>query len=72
MFDQHIIQPSPAPAYRQVLFVPKPDGDTRFFMDLRALNKVKTIDGWPIPKIQAMLHDIELAKPMYFGITDLT
>ena len=72
MLDQHIIQPSSAPAYSQVLLVPKPFNETRFCMDLRALNKVHTIEGWPIPNIQAMLRDIGLAKPKYFGIMDLT
>jgi len=72
MLDQHIIQRSSAPAYSQVLLVPKHDGDTRFCMDLRAFNKVHTIEGWPIPNIQAMLHDIRLAKPKHFGFMDLT
>ena len=72
MLDQHIIQPSSAPAYSQVLLIPKPDNDTRFCNDLRALNKVHTIEGWPIPNIQQMLRDLGVSKPKYFGIMDLT
>ena len=72
MFDQHIIQLSSAPACSQVLLVPMHDGDTRFCMHLRALNKVHNIEKWPIPNIQAMLCDIGLAKPKYFVIMDLT
>jgi hypothetical protein len=72
MLDQHIIQPSSAPAYSQVLLIPKPDNDTRFCNDLRALNKVHTIEGWPIPNIQQMLRDLGVSKLNYFGIMDLT
>jgi hypothetical protein len=66
MLDQHIIQPSSAPAYSQVLLVPKPDGDMKFCMDLHALNRLHIIEWWSIPNIQAMLQDIELAEPKYF------
>jgi len=54
MLKQKIIQPSKAPAFSQVLLIPRTDGNTRFCMDLRALNKIHLIEGWPI-------HNIELA-----------
>jgi len=72
MLDQHIIRPSKASAFSQVLLVPKPDNDTRFCMDLRALNKLHKIEGWPIPNIQLVLRNIGRAKPKFFGIMDLT
>ena len=65
MLDQHITQPSSAPAYSQVLLVPESDGVARFCINVRALNlnKIYTVEGWPIPNIEAMLRNIGSAKP---------
>ena len=52
MLKQKIIQPSKAPAFSQILLIPRTDGNTRFCMDLRALNKIHLIEGWPIPNIE--------------------
>ena len=52
LLKQKIIQPSKAPAFSQILLIPRTDGNTRFCMDLRALNKIHLIEGWPIPNIE--------------------
>lgn len=41
-------------------------------MDLRALNKIHLIEGWPIPNIELLLRNIGRQKPKYFGSMDLT
>ena len=72
MLDQHLIRPSRALSWSQVLLTPKPNGDWRFCVDFRALNDASKSEGWPLPNITQMLRRIGDAKPQYFAIMDLT
>ena len=45
-----------------VLFVKKPGGGLRFYVDYRALNKITRKDRYPLPLIQEMLSSISKAK----------
>ena len=49
------IEPSNSPWSSSVLFVPKPNGDLRFCVDFRFLNKVTVKDKNPLPTISALL-----------------
>ena len=72
MLDQHLIRPSRALSWSQVLLTPKPNGQWRFCVDFRALNDASKAEGWPLPNISQMLRRIGDSKPQYFAIMDLT
>ena len=77
---QHVVEPSVAPYWSQVLMTPKPhvDKDTppekrfRFCVDQRNLNKASESSGGHIPNIKFMIQRIGLKRPKYFCKIDLT
>jgi len=67
-----VIVPSQAPYWSQVLLTPKKDGNFRFCLDYRNLNKCTKSMGWPLPNIASTLQRIGSHKPKYFAVLDLT
>nr|GFB25566.1 hypothetical protein [Tanacetum cinerariifolium] len=52
------IQKSNAPQAHNVLFVPKKNGKLRMCVDYRPLNEQTRRDGYPIPLIKSLLHQV--------------
>ena len=73
LLDLDVEQPSKATAWSQVHVVRKPNnGDWRFTIDYRSLNKVISNEGWKIPNMKEMLVRIGSKRPKCFGVSDLT
>ena len=51
MVDRDLIEPSTSPFSSSAIIVPKKNGDIRFFIDYRRLNKVTIPDSQPLPHI---------------------
>jgi transposase InsO family protein len=77
---QHVVEPSIAPYWSQVLMTPKPHVDSnaplekkfRFCVDERNLNRATESSGGHIPNIKFMIQRIGLKRPKYFCKIDLT
>ena len=63
-----IIRPSKSPWAAPVCPVMKKDGDIRFTIDYRELNKVTVADSWPIPRVSDQLE--RLAGKQVFSSLD--
>ena len=64
-----IIQPSHSPFSNRVLLVHKKDGNWRYHVNYRQLNKVIVFDKYLIPIIKEMLDELSGAR--YFSKLDL-
>ena len=77
---QHVVEPSVAPYWSQVLMTPKPQVEStaplekkfRFCVDERNLNRATESSGGHIPNIKFMIQRIGLKRPKYFCKIDLT
>ena len=67
-----VIKPSTSIYWSQVLLAAKPNGDKRFCIDLRALNKALEDQGWQIPNIKEMIDRVGALNMTIFGSVDLT
>jgi hypothetical protein len=56
------IRPSSSPITSPVLFIKKPGGGLRLYMDYRALNEVSVKDRYPLPLIKETLNNLEGMK----------
>ena len=63
------IEPSNSQWSSSVLFAPKPNGDLRFCVDYRFLNRVTCRDSGPIPSIPALLDGMQGRR--WFSALDL-
>ena len=54
--EQGVIEPSVSSWVSPLVLVKKKDGRTRWFTDLRKLNKQKIKDSYPLTNIQEILH----------------
>ena len=72
MLDLGVIKPSTSVYWSQVLLAAKSNGDKRFCIDLRALNKALEDQGWQIPNIKMMIDRIGALNMKIFGSVDLT
>ena len=72
MLDLGVIKPSTSVYWSQVLLAPKSNGEKRFCIDLRALNKALEDQGWQIPNIKMMIDRIGALRMTIFGSVDLT
>ena len=68
MMEAGIIRPSRSP-YSFPVVITKKDKTKRFCVDYRKLNKVTTLDGFPLPRIDDLLDKLKGAK--YFTLLDL-
>ena len=62
LLDKQFIRVSNSPAAAPVLFVRKPGGGLRFYIDYRALNRISRKDRYPLPLIHETLRTIGRAK----------
>ena len=62
LLDKGFIRVSHSPAAAPVLFVRKPGGGLRFYVDYRGLNKITRKDRYPLPLIYETLRNIERVK----------
>ena len=69
MMEAGIIRPSRSPYSFPVVMITKKDKPQRFCVDYRKLNKVTTLDGFPLPRIDDLLDKLKGAK--YFTLLDL-
>ena len=60
--DQGIITPSSSPWSSPVVLVRKPDGSLRLCVIYTGLNKVTTPDPYPIPRIDDLIDQLNIAK----------
>ena len=70
MLEMGIVRPSTSPWASPVVIVPKPDGNIRFCIDYRKLNRVTKMDAYPMPRTDQMLEKI--AKAKFISTIDLT
>lgn len=69
MQQQGIVQPSESPWSSPIVLVKKKNGETRFCVDYRELNKITKRDGYPLPRIDDALDC--LAGSNFFSTLDL-
>ena len=68
-----VIQPSRANYHSHGFVVPKSmEGQWRFVVDFKNLNKISSAERWPIPNIEALLRRIGDKHARFFNIMDLT
>ena len=69
MLGMGIIQPSTSPWASPTVLVEKKDGDIRFCVDYRKLNRVSKFDAYPMPRVEDVLDNVGAAK--YISTLDL-
>jgi len=69
MLKAGIIEPSQSPWSSPIVIVDKKDGEKRFCVDLRALNKVAVKNSYPLPRIEDILASLDGSQ--YFTCLDL-
>lgn len=62
LLDKGFIRVSSSPIATLVLFVRKPGGGLRFYVDYRVLNRITRKDRYPLPLIHETLRTIGKAK----------
>jgi len=62
LLDKGFIRVSNSPVAAPVLFIKKPGGGLRFYIDYRGLNRVIKKDRYPLPLIYETLRNINKAK----------
>ena len=62
MRDGGVIRPSRSPWAAPVVLAPKKDGNWRFCIDYRALNKATTTDVYPLPRIDDTVDALNGAR----------
>ena len=70
MLSMGVIEPSVSPFCSPIVLIKKKDGNTRFCIDFRALNRLTQFDAEPIPDVEEMF--IKLKDKKYFTKIDLT
>lgn len=69
MLKAGVIRPSRSPWSSPVVLVPKKDGETRFCVDYRRLNKLTKVEVYPLPRVDETLRAFE--GSMYFSVMDM-
>ena len=65
MLEEGVIQPSNSPWSAPVVITKKKNGQHRFCIDLRRLNKVSKKDAYPLPQANATLDKLRGAKYIF-------
>ena len=68
MHEAGVIEPSSSPWMSPVVLVRKKNGDIRFCVDYRAINKITIADQFPLPRIDELIDD--LGNTSYFTVLD--
>jgi len=64
---------SRASHYSFAFLVPKPNGEWRFVLNFKGLNRATiNVERWPIPYIGVLLRRIGAKRPILFGVMDFT
>lgn len=71
MLQNNIIEPSNSDWYSPVVLVPKKNGEFRFPIDYRKLNKVTRPASFPLPKLEDVVYAIGEADAKIFSVLDL-
>lgn len=71
MLQNNIIEPSNSDWYSPVVLVPKKNGEFRFAIDYRKLNKVTRPASFPLPKLEDVVDAIGEADAKIFSVLDL-
>ncbi|KAE8266654.1 hypothetical protein A4X09_0g5699 [Tilletia walkeri] len=69
LLERGLVRESSSPWGFPVLFVPKKDGGWRMCVDYRSLNQITTRNGYPLPRIQECLEQLEPSR--WFSKIDL-
>ena len=62
LLDKNFIRASSSPAASPILFIKKPGGGLRFYVDYRGLNAITRKDRYPLPLIYEILRTLSKAK----------
>ena len=62
LLDNGFIRVSNSPATALIIFVKKPGGGLRFYVDYRRLNEISRKDSYSIPRTDETLRTIAVAK----------
>jgi hypothetical protein len=62
LLEQGFIRPSSSSAAAPVIFVKKPGGGLRFYVNYRGLNAVTVKDAYPLPLISKTFREIAAAR----------
>lgn len=70
MLEEGVVEPSASPLATPVVMHKKPDATLRFCMDYRDVNGATSKDGYPLPRMDAILEPLRGAK--YISNIDLS
>ena len=62
MLDAQVIRTSTSPWASPIVLVAKKDGDVRFCVDYRKLNRVAKFDAYPMPRIEELIDTVGPAR----------
>ena len=62
MLQAKVIRPSTSPWAAPIVLVTKKDGEVRFCVDYRKLNKLSRFDAYPMPRIEELIDTLGQAK----------
>ena len=64
MLENKIIEPSASPYNSNVIIVDKKDGDKRFVIDYRSLNKGTVKDSYPLPNVDELIDKAKVQNTL--------
>ena len=67
MLKAKVINPSTSPWASPIVLVNKKDGDVRFCVDYRKLNRLARFDAYPMPRIEELIDTVGPARVISTG-----